>query len=110
MVRNDGKKEKICPHRASSLMANSRKLRALYILTGQIYESTFQPPNDFHYFLPPRPYLAFSFAPFPMWSPKNRYFFAILSIFPRLFSYPRRYISILSLHFIYIYTPISYNK
>lgn len=37
-------KEKICPIRDFFLMANSRKLRALYILTGQIYESTFQPP------------------------------------------------------------------
>ena len=43
MVRNDDEREDM-PFTGFFLMANSRKLRALYILTGQIYESTFQPP------------------------------------------------------------------
>lgn len=42
-MRNGGEREDM-PYSGFFLMANSRKLRALYILTGQIYESTFQPP------------------------------------------------------------------
>lgn len=104
------RKREDMPSSGFFLMANSRKLRALYILTGQIYESTFQPPMISIIFFLRLPPLGFSFTPTRSSSSVSRYFFSILSIFPQLFSYPWRYISILSLTFyIYLYT-YSYNK